>query len=478
MRPEKLLDAIGLVDDRFFAAEKKPHTIAFSKKLIALIAAILIFTLFAGTALAVNTEFRELVFSIFHIETHEQPPAGKSDTLPPEDSGISSPSGLQEIDIVDIDGVVHAHYFSSDGIVLTYDGGFYTCSRSVGAGAPDDAAFWEIRPEGIVNVGSTRLDFPLTHGNRTLQIIFDYAIVNGKLCIKAWPQALEADPGGNGWNIVPIGGRTDVALVSFPVYTGTDYSQDFLLLDFETLEYSDLLESIPRNDLTIDACWTTNDLHYAILMGIDKENRSSGYWFCDLDQNSMLSFTELTGSVTSEPYFLDDSTIIFQQSLGDGLFNIVRRNIPSGEQHVVMEKITRRTGSNAGYRGIQRNGSGSTHGLLFYEDGNVDLIDLRTGVALNMTGLDTAKLATSEGPDSTRILIAYEEANGNGELGYGFSELGLLNPETGILQMLSRDICGSPESFRGWLDSNTVVITAQDDGGYYVYVYEFRAQKS
>lgn len=474
MRPEKLLDAIGLVDDRFFAAEKKPHTIAFSKKLIALIAAILIFTLFAGTALAVNTEFRELVFSIFHIETHEQPPAGKSDTLPPEDSGISSPSGLQEIDIVDIDGVVHAHYFSSDGIVLTYDGGFYTCSRSVGAGAPDDAVFWEIRPEGIVNVGSTRLDFPLIHGNSTVQIIFDYAIVNGKLCIKTWPQALDEDPVGNGLNIVPIGGRTDVALVSFPVYTGTDYSHDFLLLDLETQECSDLLESIPRAGLITDACWTTGDLHYAILMGIDIENRRSGYWFCDLEQNSILSFTELTGSVVSEPYFLDDNTIIFQQSLGDGLFNIVRRSIPSGEQHVVMEKITRRIGSNARYRGIQRNGGGGTHGLLFYEDGSLDLIDLRTGVALNMTGLDVAKLVTSENPDGTRILITYEEANGNGELGYGFSELGILNPETGILQMLSRDISGSPESFRGWLDSNTVVITAQDNnGGYYVYVYEF-----
>lgn len=474
MRPDNLLDAIGMVDDRFLTIEKKTHTIAFSKKLIALIAAILIFTLFAGTAMAVNTEFRELVFSIFHIETHEQPPAGNTDILLPDGSTVSSLSSLQQINIVDIDGVVQAHYFSSDGIVLTYDGGFYTCSRSDGAGAPDDAAFWEIRPEGIVNIGSTRLDFPLPHSGSTVQIIFDYAIVNGKLCIKTWPQALDSDPVGNAWNVVPVGDRTDIALVSLPVHTGTDYSHDFLLFDLETQEYSDLLGSIPHSDLIIDACWTTDDLHYVILMGIDKETRSSGYWFCDLVQNTMHSFTELTGSVVSEPYFLDDSTIIFQQSLGDGLFNIVSRSIPSGEQHVVMEKITRRTDGNAGYRGIQRNGGGGTHSLLFCEDRSVDLIDLRTGAILNMTGLDTTKLATTESPDGTRILIAYEEANGNGELGYGFSELGILNPETGVLQMLSRDISGSPESFRGWLDSNTVVITAQDTGGYYVYVYDFR----
>ena len=475
MNPDKLLDAIGMLDDRHFEAEKKTRVIPWRRRLIALVAAVLMVILSVGTAMAVSPEFRELIFSILNIETHEQPPAENTDTLPMEDNTDPSQSGLQEIDVVNIDEVVHAHYFTSDGIVLTYEGGFYTCAHGDGNAVPDDATFWEIRTDGIVDVGATRVEFPLTHGKRTLQIIFDYAVLNGKLSIKVWPQNMNEDPVGNGWNVEPIGERTDIALMTVPVYTGTDYTHNFLLLDLTTLETTDLLESVPNDNMVIDACWITDDLHYAILMGIDKENGSYGYWFCDLELNTITTLDTLTETDATGPYFLNDSTIIFQESLGEGQFNVVSHHIPTGVQSVIIENTTRRSGDNAGYRGIQKNGGNGVHGLLFCEDGSVDLIDLRTHVVLNMAGLNMDKLTTSESPDGTRVLIAYEETGENGELGYGFSSLGILNPETGVLQMLTRNISSNPENFWGWLDNDTVVITARDAAGvYYVYVYEFQ----
>lgn len=477
MNPDKLLDAFGMVDDRFLAPEKKAHVAPFRRRMIALIAAIFMFALSVGTAMAVSPEFRELIFSIFNIETHEQPPAGNTDTLPTEDSTNPSQSGLQEIDVVSIDGVVHAHYFTSEGVVLTYEGGFYTCSHTDANTIPDDAAFWEIRTDGIADVGATRIEFPLTYGNRTLQIIFDYAVLNGKLSIKVWPQNMNEDPVGNGWDVEPIGEQTDIALLTVPVHTGTDYTHDFLLLDLATLDTTDLLESIPHDHVTIYGCRITDDLHYAILMGVDKETGNYGYWLCDLKLNTITTLDIPTEPVALEPYFLNESTIIFQESLGEEHFNVVSHHIPTGVQSVIIENTTRRSGDNAGYRGVQKNGGNGSHGLLFCEDGTVDLIDLHTRVTLNMTGLDTDKLTTSESPDGTRIMLAYEESNENGELGYGFSSLGILNPETGVLQMLTRDISGNSETFWGWLDNDTVVITARDAvGGYYVYVYEFRDQ--
>lgn len=475
MNPDKLLDAIGMLDDRHFEAEKKTRVIPWRRRLIALVAAVLMVILSVGTAMAASPEFRELIFSIFNIETHEQPPAENTDTLLTEDNTDPSQSGLQEIDVVNIDEVVHAHYFTSDGIVLTYEGGFYTCAHGDGNAVPDDATFWEIRTDGIVDVGATRIEFPLTHGNRTIQITFDYAILNDKLSIKVWPQNMSQDPVGNGWNLEAIGNRTDVALLTVPVHTGTDYTHDFLLLDLTTLETTDLLESIPHDNMVIDACWITDDLHYVILMGIDRENGSYGYWFCDLELNTITTLDALTETDATVPYFLDDSTIIFQESLSEGHFNVVSHHVPTGVQSVIFENTTRRSGDNAGYRGIQKNGGNGVHGLLFCEDGSVDLIDLRTRVVLNMAGLNMDKLTTSESPDGTRVLIAYEETGENGELGYGFSSLGILNPETGLLQMLTRNISGNPENFWGWLDNDTVVITARDAAGvYYVYVYEFQ----
>lgn len=487
MNPDKLLDAIGMLDDRHFEAEKTVRIIPWRRRLIALIAAVLMIALSVGSAMAVSPEFRELVFSIFNIETHETPPAGDVYTIPTEENTVASKpteensepfqSGLQEIDVVSIDGIVHAHYFTSDDIVLTYEGGFYTCSYSDTDTVPEDAVFWEIRTDGVMEIDATRIEFPLNHGNRTLQIIFDYAILNGKLSIRVWPQNMSQDPVGNGWNLEAIGNRTDVALMTVPVLADDAYSHDLLLLNLTTLETTNLLESISHDHVTVYGCRVTDDLHYAILMGIDKETGCYGYWLCDLELNTITTLDIPTEALALEPYFLNDSTIIFQESLGDRKFNVISRHIPTGVENVMVENTTSRSRNNPGYRGIQKSGGSGKHCLLFREDGSVDLIDLRTRVVLNMTGLNTDKLTTSESPDGTRVLIAYEETGENGELGYGFSRLGILNPETGVLHMLTRDVSGNPETFWGWLDNDTVVITARDAaGGYYVYVYEFREQ--
>lgn len=475
MNAEKLLDAFGMVDDRFFASEEKPRTAPLRKRRLILIAAILMFALSIGTAVAVSPDLQELIFTIFHIETHEQPPAGNADSLPTQNTTAPSQPGLRQLDVVSIDGVVYAHYFTGEGIVLTYEGGFYTCTRSDANSAPEDAAFWEIRTEGIVNVGATRVAFPLVHGDRTIPILFDYGILNGKLSIKVWPQNMNENPIGNGWNLEPIADRTDVALLTVPVHTDRDYTHDFLLLDLMTLETTDLLEAIPHDDLIIDAFRITDNLRYAILTGVDRKSGGSGYWFCDLERHTVTTLDALTETEISEPYFLNDDTIIFHQPLGEGRFNVVRYHIPTGAQTVIIENTTGSIGGSFGYRGIRKNGGNGAHGLLFCRDGSVELVDFQTGTRLAMTGLDTEKLTTSESPDGTRIMIASEETNESGELGYGFSRLGVLNPETGVLQMLTRDISGNPETFWGWLDNDTLVITAHSAaGGYYVYVYAFQ----
>lgn len=473
MTPDKLLDAFGMVDDRYLVSQQSAYSKPLGRRLAALIAAVLLIALTVGTAMAASPEFRGLIFSFFQIETHEQPPAGNATALPTQDSTEPSLPGLTSLDVVDIDGIVNAHYFRAFGLVMPYEGGFYTCSR--GDSPPEDGTFWEIQTDGIVDIGATRISFPLTHEGRTLQIILDYAIVNGKLCIQIWPQNLDENPVGNGWNAEPVGNRTDVVLLSFPVHTGTDYTHDYLLLDLTTLETTDIFENIPRDGITVDACRVTDDLYYALLTGIDGQTQRSSYWLCNLKQNTIASFDALTGKDASQPYFLKGSTVIFQESLGDGHINLVSYHIPTGVQNVIVKDTTRYTGDGPGYRGIHKNGGQGDHGLLFREDGSVDLIALETGDFLNMPGLELSKLATSESPDGSSVMIAYEEANERGELGYGFSALGILDPKTGVLQMLRRDISGNPESFRGWLDDRTVVISAQDDNsGYYVYVYQFR----
>ena len=102
----------------------------------------------------------------------------------------------------------------------------------------------------------------------------------------------------------------------------------------------------------------------------------------------------------------------------------------------------------------------------------MDLVDLHSCDILHMSGLNFNKMITSESPDGTRVMLACQEVQGTGTT---FSRLGLLNPETGVVQMLTREAGKGTETFWGWLDSATPVLTARDpSAGYYIYVYQFQ----
>ncbi len=467
MNPETLLDAIGLVDDRFFHPEKQVRHHPFRRKLLALVAAVLMIAASVGTAMAVSVEFRELVFSIFHLESPEKPPVNTEGNTAPQ-------SGLRKFAVTEIDGVVRAHYFTSDGFVQALDGGFYTWSQTE-RNAPDDGVFWEIRESGIVPVPTNRMDFPLASGDKQLQITFDYAILNGNLRIHVWPDALDEDPVGNGWDATPIGGRTDVVLLTVPFLDRAYYTQTCYLLNLETREVTDLMSAFSPDTLVLEGLRLTEDMAYALVYGTDRSSGNGASWVCDFEAGTMRRLDEMAGAACADPYFLDNQTLVFRKLLADDHFQLVKYHLPSGAQTVIVENTTPRRGGGAGYRGIQLNGGGGAHGLLFQEDGSVDLIDLHTLESMNMQGLDTRKLTTSESPDGASILIAYEEADADGVLGHGFSSLGLLHPDTGVWNMLTREVSGNPETFWGWLDRDTVAITARDDsGGYYVYVYVFQ----
>lgn len=460
MTSELLLDAIGFIDDQYLQEPvRRPSSL---RRLSALLAAVLILMVTVGAAMAASPDFRAMVFSIFHISSQETPPL-------PSDLPTDDVPGLREVQVETIGGEVAVHYFIGEGIIQTLDGGFYTCS----APAAEDAAFWEIRPEGIARIEAARCSFPLAWEGKVFQILFDYALVNDRLQVQVWPQDLDQNPVGNGWNALPLGDRTDVVLLSIPVSTGTDYTHDFLLLELETRKVTDLLSFASREDVILDAGWFTEDLHYGLFMGIDPSSGLSAHWLADFTEGALSTLDTVTGCTAKDPYFLDEETILFRQPVDHDRFHWIRHHLPTGTQTVILTAAASND-SSPGYRNIQKNGAPGKHGLLFREDGSIDLIALSTGKVLNMPGLDTAKLITSESPSGNHILLAYEESNEQGELGFGFSSLGLLDPATGVLKLLTRQVSGSRESFRGWLDDRTVVITAYNDtGGYYVYVYEF-----
>ena len=493
MNADKLLDAIGMVDDDLLVQEKRT-VIPFRRKLIVLVAAVLILALSIGAATAEEGDFQQLrqgisqfaesmekVFlKVFNIETPEKPPESTLGPKPPLNAETTGPNEttrpsepmLEYVTMVDIEGAVHAHYFSGTGYRQVFEGGFYTFPER--ERPPKEATFWEITKDGIVDVGNTRVDFVLNHGGKDFRILFDYAVLAGKVCIMVWPEGMDEDPYGNGWNAQPVGNRTDVVLLSIPVSKNRDYTHDYFLLDLETLETVNLLERIPVEELVIDAFWLTEDLRYALMTGYNVRTKQSRDWICDLEEKQIWETRAWTGSdICDDPYFLDDRTLIAYDYLPEERISVARYDILTGEQTIIVENVPRR--GETGYRPINSWGAGGQHGLLYEEDGTAWLIDLRTGERYSLAGLTMSKSYRIESPDGEYILFADQERAKDEKTSFCYPRIGLLDPKTGEMKVLTRDISGNAEYLYGFLDTNTVVISSRMDenDGYYLYVYEF-----
>jgi hypothetical protein len=428
----------------------------------------------------------EVFLKVFKIETPEKPPestlgpkpplsletTGPNETTDPNETTKPSEPMLEYVTMVDIEGAVYAHYFSGTGYRQVFEGGFYTFPER--ERPPKEATFWEITKDGIVDVGKTRVDFVLNHGGKDFRILFDYAVLAGKVCIMVWPEGLDENPYGNGWNAQPIGNRTDIVLLSIPVNKNRDYTHDYLLLNLETLETVNLLEGIPVEELIIDALWVTEDLRYALMTGYNVRTKQSRDWICDLEEKQIWETRAWTGSdICDDPYFLDDRTLIAYDYLPEERISVARYDILTGEQTVIVENVPRR--GETGYRPIYSRGAGGYHGLLYEEDGNAWLIDLRTGERYSLSGLTMSKSYRIESPDGKYILYADQERAKDEKTSFCYPRIGLLDPKTGEMKVLTRDISGNAENLYGFLDSNTVVISSRMDenDGYYLYVYEF-----
>lgn len=468
MNADLLLDAIGMVDDRLLIWEEKKAARPVRRAMRVLIAALLMIALTIGTALAVSPECRALLLYILNIQTVESPPV----VYPAVETTEPEIAGLRQLDVENIDGEVKAFYFTLDGAVRSFEGGFYTFTGGSNGAAPSGSTFWELRGDGIAEVEANRFDHVLRWDGREFRILLDHAVLNGNLCIQVWPEGLNENPIGNGWNVTQIPGRTDVALLSVPVRMDRDYTHDYFLIDLQSGRITEVMIGSALKNMIVDACWVTEDLRYAILLGIDRENCISEYCLCDLQDHAVTNFETVVSEKASQLYFLDSETIIYHRFVQKDYYDIVKYHIPTGNKTQVLTNTYMGQGKTIGYRPIHYYGANGMHGLLYRDDGSIALMDLQTADLLELTGLEQEGLRTTESPDGSKVLIAYRQKNEDGT--ESFSKLGMLDTETATLKLLKREVSGLSESFSGWLDNDTFLLTAHDaNNGYYAYVYDF-----
>ena len=262
MNPTILLDTLGAIDDTYLRSAQNALGYSFdararkplARKATICIAAALAALLMTTAALAANEEFREFVFSIFHIEITETVP-GSTNILVPDGS-------LEQIGGTELGGAVTAYYFKGKGVIIPAGGLLYSETYD-----GTERSFYDVDAGGLVPLPTTRAEFPYSFRGTDFTIKFDYAVHQEELYFSISPENLDDDPYRYGWHMCRAGTATDEAWLILPYPTSDDYGMYPLLLDIRTNQVTDVLAGLPLDGIIPFQWEFSDDGTFALLSG-------------------------------------------------------------------------------------------------------------------------------------------------------------------------------------------------------------------
>ena len=454
MNPDKLLDAIGMLDDRYFEPERKPHMIPWRRRLIALVAAVLMLIASVGTAMAVSPEFRALAFRFLRIEQEQVIPDSTVNTELSVEDMFAEPS-------IRIGDVLQGKYVHTPVATNARSGIYKVCTDEVEMrqGSHYDA-YYEENGEFIKLEEHTFNQDYVIYGNE-IHVEFDWVEHNGSVSM-TW-----VDPE------VPFrkeneSGDASAALFTFNIrweedgeYKGTSYP---MLLNLYTGELTDILAGTDANRMSrIDKCAISPD-HTKLLLGQDTKEDYLLY-YADLSQKQIYSVDELSGQHATACSLIGNTLACW--NLTDGYYTAWKIDLNTLERTELFDSKfnaveTPETDAGivfmAGFDGMNRWGNmyiGSCFALEVDEAQNVCVIDLATGSKTQIEGYTwTPETQRVVSPDGAKLLLT------GGHNGKSFGYVGVLDFENMTFAEFYRDN-SRKEHTAYWFDNNTIVICAE-----------------
>ena len=376
-----------------------------------------------------------------------------------------------QYDAVNLNHSVYASYFSCPEIIAVQDGGLLTSFYNPEGLPGCDSMFWAFDEEVIQNIVPVRVDFTLSYQGQQFPLVFEYCVHNGQLWANAW----QAETEGNSFHtmVLPIADRTDAVLLLLPANTADGDSFHVLELNLSTLEAADILEGFHR-DQDIIMLKASEDFNYLITKERNPETKEEQLMLYNLAEKSAAAWNDIASGTVINPYFMDKD-VIFWKVVGQNEYEIWKYNLKNQTQERMLDHV-KYMENGVGYCGIQQNGGNGAHCLLYREDGTIDLFDFRTGTSMKIQGLNKDGLVTSESPDGRRIMFAHRfKSESSSEPLY--DEIGVLDTDTGVLTVFSRETENISEHFFGWISPACVIFTAKDQEKMpYLYVYDFSGE--
>ena len=475
MSPEKLLDAIGMLDDRHFEAKKKTRVIPWRRRLIALAAAILVVILSAATAMAVSPAFRELVFRFIRIEEVQIMPDStqNTETTQNTDNAESTEESSDHINQTESDDlyveqnvvigeVIRGTYIHTPVATYARNGIFMACTDEVEMrqGSHYDGYYEENGDFYKLDEYSFAQDYVLY--DNEIHAEFDWVVHEGSVSL-TW-----AEPNAQ-FRKENRSGDASAAWFMFNIYwRGEDGKWDGtwypVILNLYTGELTDILAGTGVNRMEgIDKCAISPD-QTKLLLGQDTEDGYSLY-YVDLVTKQLHSIDTLSGQKTTACSLADNTLICW--NLTDGFYTAWKINLTTMERTELFESKCNAVETPEadagivfmeGFDGTNRWGDmycGSRFALEVDEAQNVYVIDLTTGARSQITGYtwtpDTQRIA---GPDGSKLLLAGKHD------GAAFEYVGVLDFENMTFAEFFRDN-SLREHTAYWFNDHTIVICTE-----------------
>ena len=472
MNSDKLLDAIGMIDDRHFESKKNNRIVPWRRKVVVLIAAVLMLTLMIGTAMAVSPEFREMVFRFIRIEEVQIMPDStqNTETTQSTDNAESTEESSDHINQTESDDlyveqnvvigdVIRGTYIHTPVLTYARNGIFMECTDEVQMrqGSHYDGYYEENGDFYKLNEYSFVQDYVLY--DNEIHAEFDWVVHEGSVSL-TW-----AEPNAQ-FRKDNRSGDASAALFMFNIYwRGEDGKWDGtwypVILNLYTGELTDILAGTGANRLEgIEKCAISPD-RTKILLGQDTKE---GYYlyYVDLVTKQLHSIDALSGQKTTACSLADNTLICW--NLTDGFYTAWTINLTTMERTELFEsKFDAAETPEAdagivfmeGFDHTNRWGDmycGSCFALEVDEAQNVYVIDLTTGARSQITGCTwTAAQHVIAGPDGSKLLLAGKH-NGS-----AFEYVGVLDFTNMTFAEFFRDN-SLHEHTVYWFNDHTVVI--------------------
>lgn len=420
----------------------------------AVAAALLIATL--GVAMAANPDFRDAIYSIFHIQTRE-PMAEAAEVT---DENVQLWKHLELEDAAEID-----YYTVRIPYMPVAEDTLYHWDETGGV-------FYHLTEKGFEEIPGTRVETDVAFGGATQHIVYDWAKVNGQYVLgyREDPRMNE-NPYGYAWMLHQPDPTSPTVWLTLP-----DWSKSFapcpFLLDLETGAWTDVLQGMEygRFDEERMPSWRFSpDMQHLLLT-----DDCGGAWLYDTNAQTETDLSLEGSQALLDADFPDADTIVLM-TVDNQIYSFTWYHLKDG---TLEQRSYPSDAEGPGLRSVLT--PVASRGILLNADGTLSLTDLQTGIGAQLPAFDRDCVYLLNG-DGTQMLCVDRRLSDSGSDGLltqtftGFSVCDLENHTVVRLDRETSDDASEWSVF--WLDNQRFAVWAENpaEGFGDIHVYHLHA---